>query len=138
MRLQRETMTIPVGQSVSNGIHIETEKVVGIRIIEDSDAQVIAIQCLVAGHLGDDASQIWDDVFGTETDNPPGADAGFSASRVALNATEVTDETVIMFAHPFYTPLPVVRLVNRATAGGALTNITGTPFTARLITDTHD
>lgn len=131
MTLQRELMTIPVGQSVSNGINLGTEKLAGIRLIEVSNVTALRVQGLVGGNLGDAASEVWVDLFATSTDNPPNTDAGYDAGLIALLTGTITNGFTLLFpvANVGHVP-PVIRL-----AAGA--NVAGTPFTARIFTNPH-
>jgi len=123
-------MTIPVGQSVSNGVNLESEVLAGIRIIEDSDAATIKFQCLVGGNLGDTASEVWADVLLTTGDFAPYTSVPFDIATASI-----TDGAVIVFPNDKVKGVPsVLRLINHT--GGAPTAITGTPFTARLLVDT--
>lgn len=131
MRLFRELFTIAVGQSASNGISLENEQFVGIHVLEDSDAADLKFQALVAGNLGDVASEVWRDILLTTTDFPP-----YTSVLFSVVTASIVDGAVILFPHDKAAFLPpVIRVVN--IVAGVPTNITGTPFTARAITDPH-
>lgn len=134
MRLYRELMTIPVGASLSNGVNIGHERLVGIRVVEDSDSADIYFQELVDGNLGDPASEVWSDIQLTTSEFAP-----YTPVPLSVVTAGVTDGADVHFPRDKAAYVGrVIRLQNRSGASpGTPANITGTPATFRLITDPH-
>lgn len=129
MRNFRERLTIPVGQSVSNGVSLESEKLAGLRVVEDSDLNTLRFQALVDGNLGDAASESWADIQLTTGEFAPYTGVPFDVVTASL-----TDGALIIFPSDKVCGVPtVIRVLNHA--AGTPTNITGTPAIVELLVE---
>lgn len=132
MRDFRETMTIGVGASVSNGVNLESERLAGIRVIEDSDVNTLRFQTLIGGNLGDTASEVWADINLTTGDFPPYTSVPFDIATASI-----VDNGLIVFPSDKVRNVPsIIRVLNHA--AGVPTNVTGVAATFRLLVDTSD
>lgn len=131
MRLQREPMTIAVAATQSNGVNLGSEKLVGLLVKSagGGGGNDFRLQVLIAGNLGDAASEVWADV---RLKDPADNTAPFASVLFSIdNVTPLTTGTLIMFPRDaFGYPLPVIRIVAQAVA-------TTNPWVFAPITDPH-
>ena len=131
MRAFRELISIPVGASVSKGVNLENERLVGLLVINKSDANQIRFQALISGSLDDPiGSQTWVDIRVPTSVAPPTAPYPMEFLAIALPAGSSAN----LLPRDFAGHVPsVIRIQN--TVAGTPTNITGTDATFKFIVD---